>query len=106
MSDEGLDTSGGLCPNIGSFGGSYSARGASSARRHDPRDTPPMLTAEDIARLTGAPLRTVRERLRRWHRDGGPVVQVAREGRGRRPWAVSATDYARRVGVEVEALHG
>jgi hypothetical protein len=35
-----------------------------------------LLTTDDIARLTGTPARTVRERLARWRREGAPVVRA------------------------------
>ena len=102
-----VDTRPGSCLNIGNFDRRYSATGAPAvgrtarvavARRNA------VLTAEDIARLTGSPLRTVRDRLTRWRRSGGPVVLATRVGRGRRPLVVSAEDYARRIGVDLETL--
>ena len=74
---------------------SYSARGASSAGAT--RQNPVTLSADDIARLTDAPLRTVQYRLMRWHDRGGPVARVARPGGGWR-YSVSLEDYAARVG--------
>lgn len=63
-----------------------------------------LLTTDDIARLTGTPARTVRERLARWRREGAPVVRAPRGGRGQPPWAMRAEDYARRIGVDLETL--
>lgn len=90
--------------NIGNFNRGYSATGASSSHRAPPRLPPMLLTAEDIARLTDTPVRTVRERLSAWHRHGGPVVRAHRGGRGQPPWAVRAEDYAQRVGIDVDLL--
>lgn len=53
-----------------------------------------MLTAEDIVRVTGAPLRTVRARLARWSKaPNSPVVKLPRSGPGQRPWAVPLDAY-------------
>lgn len=89
--------------NIGNFDRGNSATGASRTHSAAPA-THMLLTAEDIARLTDTPVRTVRERLSAWHRNGGPVVRARRGGRGQPPWAVRAEDYARRIGVELSAL--
>ncbi len=59
-----------------------------------------MLTAEDIARITGTPLRTVQHRLAKWAKRGGPVVRSPR----RRQYLVTLEDYARRLCVRVETL--
>ena len=60
-----------------------------------------MLTAEDIARLTGSPLRTVRARLSRWaSQPGSPVVRLPRAGVGRRPWAVPLDAYCSSRGMD------
>ncbi len=62
-----------------------------------------MLTAEDIARLTGDPLRTVRARLARWAKaPGSPVVKLPRSGPGQRPWAVSVEAYCASRGRDVD----
>ena len=61
--------------------------------------TRPTLTAEAIVRCTGAPLRTVQARIRRW-RQSGPVrvYQQPRADASGRPvggvqWVVDAGDY-------------
>lgn len=61
----------------------------------------PTLTAEAIVRRTGAPLRTVQARIKRW-RQSGPVrvyqrPRVASNGRllGGVAWEVDAEDYGR-----------
>lgn len=60
-----------------------------------------MLTAEDIARVTGAPVRTVRARLARWAKEpGSPVVTLSRSGPGRRPWAVPLAAYCSTRGMD------
>jgi len=60
-----------------------------------------MLTAEDIARVTGAPLRTARDRLARWAaRPGSDVTKLPRSGPGRRPWSISLDAYCARVGLD------
>lgn len=59
-----------------------------------------MLTAEDIARMTGAPLRTVQHRLSRWAARGGPVRRSAQ----RRQYLVSLADYCQRTGIDPAAL--
>lgn len=56
-----------------------------------------LLTTDDIARLTGAPVRTVRARLAAWRDAGGPVVRAATGTRGQPPLAVALEDYAARV---------
>lgn len=61
-----------------------------------------LLTADDIARLTGTPVRTVQRRLADWRSRGGPVVRAPRAGRGQPPWAVRAEDYAARIGVVMD----
>jgi len=63
-----------------------------------------LLTTDDIARLTGTPVRTVRDRLARWRRAGAPVIRAPRGGRGQPPWAMRVEDYAARVGLDVETL--
>lgn len=91
--------------NIGGNVGAYIATGASKAGRAAmPRSQPVLLTTDDIARLTGTPARTVRERLARWRREGAPVVRVPHGGRGQPPWGMRAEDYARRIGVDLEML--
>lgn len=101
-----LDAAPRTCANIGNHGHRYSATGAPATGRTARvwPQTCPVLTAEDIARVTGSPLRTVRARLARWRRAGGPVVDVRHGGRGRPAMAVRAEDYARRIGVDLETL--
>lgn len=96
---DGVDVRGESCVN--------SARSTPvTASQVRPAPTPPeantmMLTAEDIARLTGSPLRTVRARLSRWaSRPDSPVVRLSRAGVGRRPWAVPLTAYCASRGME------
>lgn len=60
------------------------------------------VTAEDIARFTGTPVRTVQRRLAAWRREGGPVVRAPRSGRGQPPWSVSLDDYCAWRGVDRE----
>ncbi len=62
-----------------------------------------LLTADDIARLTGTPVRTVQRRLAGWRKRGGPVVRATSSGRGHPPWAVRAEDYAARIGMALDA---
>ena len=104
---EGIDVGCGSCVNRRHYDPGYSVTGASSARRRDP--APTMLTAEDIARLTGAPLRTAQRRLADWRRNGGPVVRRPSDGRGQPPWAVPLDAYCARVGLAaddvLDALH-
>lgn len=63
-----------------------------------------LLTTDDIARLTGTPVRTVRARLASWRDAGGPVVRAQRGGRGQPPLAVALEDYARRVARDPDEL--
>lgn len=57
------------------------------------------LTAEDIARLTCTPVRTVRDRLARWRRAGAAVIALPSRG-GRPPLGIAREDYARLVGID------
>jgi len=106
-SREGLDVGRGPCVNSA---GSTPATASQVRPAHDDEaGNTMMLTAEDIARLTGAPLRTVRARLSRWaSRPGSPVVRLSRAGVGRRPWAVPLDAYCRSRGMDpadvIEAL--
>lgn len=63
-----------------------------------------LLTTDDIARLTGTPVRTVRARLAAWRDAGGPVVRAATGSRGQPPLAVALEDYARRVARDPDEL--
>ena len=95
---KGLDVRRGPCVNSA---GSPTATPSHVRPEHDGTAAPTMLTAEDIARLTGSPLRTVRARLSRWaSRPGSPVVRLPRAGVGRRPWAVPLTAYCASRGME------
>lgn len=100
---EGVDTRSRSCVNTRNFAKGYSATGAPSRHRAS-RRSHMLLTAEDIAARTGTPLRTVQERFRRARRNGAPVVRVPRGGRGQPPWGMTAEDYARRIGVDLDAL--
>lgn len=76
------------------------------------------ITAEDIARATGTPLRTVQHRLaswwKRWHAQHGtsapgcPVERVTRPGVGGVQWSVPLDAYCRSRGMDpadvIEAL--
>lgn len=58
------------------------------------------LTAEDIARATGTPVRTAQARLAAYRDRGGPVVRLPPTGRGQPPWAISLDDYCAWRGVD------
>ena len=91
--------------NIGGNSRAYIAIGASRTWSTAIPATPTViLTTDDIARLPGAPVRTVRDRLARWRREGARVVRVPHGGRGQPPWGMHAEDYARRIGVDLETL--
>lgn len=89
---DGVDARRGSCVNSA---GSATATPSHVRPEHDGTAAlTMMLTAEDIARLTGSPLRTARARLSRWAtQPGSPVVRLPRAGVGRRPWAVPLAAY-------------
>lgn len=62
-----------------------------------------ILSAEDIARASGTPLRTVQWRLKRRHERGAPVRRTARPGGGWQ-YAVALEDYARMVARDPDEL--
>lgn len=63
-----------------------------------------LLTVDDIARLTRSPARTIRARLAAWRAEGGPVVTLVRQKRGRPPLAVHLDAYAARVARDPDEL--
>ena len=75
-----------------------------------PDDTTVRITAEDIARATGTPLRTVQHRLstwrKRWHALHGidavgcPVERVTRPGVGGVQWTADLDAYCRSRGLD------
>lgn len=91
--------------NIGIANSVTRAPAARRSRRRLPDVT---LTADDIARLTGTPLRTVQYRLSRWHaRDvqagRTPVVtSSSRAGVGGVRWSVPLAAYCARVGLDAD----
>lgn len=87
------------CPAIGA-----SESGRTAARRTLRFHDAVFITARDMARMSGEPLRTAQDRLARWRREGAPVVRVPHGGRGQPPWGMRAEDYARRIGVDLEML--
>lgn len=95
---EGVDVRRGPCVNSA---GSNPATASQVRPAHDDAADTKMLTAEDIARLTGSPLRTARARLSRWaSQPGSPVVRLPRAGVGRRPWAVPLDAYCASRGMD------
>lgn len=62
-----------------------------------------ILSTEHIVRVSGSPLRTVQDRLKKWHARGGPVTRVARPGGGWQ-YSVALDAYAARVARDPDEL--
>lgn len=61
-----------------------------------------LLTADEIARVTRTPLRTVQRRLAAWRLVGGPVKRAESEGPGQPPWTVPLDAYCASRGIPAE----
>lgn len=78
----------------------YSATRAPAVRS----STLPVLTADDIARLTGTPLRSAQRHLAELRIRGVPVVRLTTGDRGQPPWGVSVENYCTARGIDPETL--
>ena len=90
---EGLDIRPKPCRNMRQNDPAVSVTGAPSASATPPKSRAPVLTAKDIARLFGKPLRSAQRDIADAIAAGVPTVPVLARGRGKPPLAVDEAAY-------------